>query len=484
MNKNDIVSGRIIDITNEGYGVLKVDTFPIFVPYTAINEVVEVKIIKLAKTYGVGRVMKIIEDVKEHIEPKCEYYKVCGGCSLQHLTYEAELAIKQNYAIETMKRIGKMNETKVEISPILGSKEIYHYRNKAEYPISLNEDGTCSIGFYKAKSHSVTDLTSCLLQPEVFDQIVELTREFINRNHTPIYSEETHKGILRHLYIREASVTKELMVCLVATKDVPNVEELIDTLAKKVPTLTSFVLNINTSNSNVILGNEVKILYGSSTIKDVLCGNTIEISPLSFYQVNHDQAEVLYGRAKDFARLTGKETLIDLYCGAGTIGLSMADSIAELYGVEIIEPAIENAKVNAKLNGIENAHFEAGDASILAAKLADKKIKPDVIVVDPPRKGISEDVIEAMKKMNPKRIVYVSCNVATLARDSEIIERTSLYKLKKLQMVDLFPRTNHVECVALFEFPDINTHRYIPQADLDMLKNDRYEEYMNSEDED
>ena len=434
--KNQVVQGSIVDITNEGYGVLKIDNFPIFVPYTVVDEVVEVKIIK---------------DVDTRIEPKCGVYKKCGGCSLQHLTYEEELRIKNNYALETIKRIGKVDLDKVEIREIVGSDKVFEYRNKAEYPIQKGENGKCKIGFYKSKTHDVIDNEVCLLQPPIFSEIVACVRDFIDTYKLSIYDEETHKGLLRHLYIREASVTKEMMVCLVCNGyELANSDKLITSLVSKFPMIKSIVLNVNTKKSNVILGEEIKVLYGEKVIKDVLCGNIIEISPLSFYQVNHDQAESLYGIAKEFASLKGEEVLIDLYCGAGTIGLSMADKTKMLYGVEIIEPAIINAKKNATLNNISNAHFEAGDASILAKKLANENILPDVIVVDPPRKGISEDVIEACSTMNPKRIVYVSCNVATLARDIEIFERTTSYRLTKVQMVDLFPRTNHVECVALF----------------------------------
>ena len=450
LKKNEIIQGTIIDITSEGYGVLKYDGFPVFVPYTVINEEVEVKVIKVAKSYGVGRVERILKDVDTHIEPKCPVYKKCGGCSLQHMTYEAELAIKHNYAVEILKRIGKVNLDEVEVREIAGSDKVYHYRNKAEYPIQQGEDGKCRIGFYKSKTHDVIDNDVCLLQPEIFSDVVSVVREFIDTTKCSIYDEESHKGLLRHLYIREASVTKEMMVCLVCNgNELPKSNVLVDMLTSKFPMIKSIVLNSNTKKSNVILGDEVKVLYGNEIITDVLCGNTIEISPLSFYQVNHDQAERLYGIAKEFAELTGEEVLVDLYCGAGTIGLSMADKIKKLYGVEIIEPAIINARKNASLNGIENVNFEAGDASILAKRLASQNVKPDVIVVDPPRKGISEDVIEACNTMNPKRIVYVSCNVATLARDIEIFERTTNYRLVKAQMVDLFKRTNHVEAVSL-----------------------------------
>lgn len=450
LTKNSIIQGIITDITSEGHGVLKYDRFPVFVPYTVCGEEVEVKIIKVTKSYAVGRVEKICKDVDSHIDAKCPVYKQCGGCSLQHMTYEEELRIKQKYAVETLKRIGKVDFERTELLDIVGSNDIYHYRNKAEYPIQRGFDGKCKIGFYRSKSHEVIDHDTCLLQPLIFSEVVETVREFIDGTKCSIYEEESHQGLLRHLYIREAAVTKEMMVCLVCNGNtIPHQDKLVDMLTTRFPSITSIVLNENTKKSNVILGDRIHLLYGSPIIRDVLCGNTIEISPLSFYQVNHDQAERLYGIAKEFAELKGDEVLIDLYCGAGTIGLSMADSISKLYGVEIIEPAIINARRNAELNGITNAYFEAGDASILAKRLAENNIKPDVIVVDPPRKGISEDVIEACQRMNPKRIVYVSCNVATLARDIEIIERTTDYHLEKVQMVDLFPRTNHVECVGL-----------------------------------
>ena len=470
IKKNEQYEAEIVDITNEGYGVAKIDGIPVFVNDTICGEIVELKIIKVAKSYGVGRVERRIKTSSSRIEPSCPHFKKCGGCSLQHMAYEEEKRIKQNYALQTLKRIGRINLDNVEVYPILGAKEIFHYRNKAEYPIRKGNNG-CMIGFFKVKSHDVVEIEDCLLQPQIFKTIVSITKKFIDEYQISCYDEEEHKGLLRHLYIREGFVSKEIMVCLVINgKTLPHQEEWINRLTSAISTIKSIVLNHNEEKTNAILASSITTIYGSDTIKDILCGNEIEISPLSFYQINHDQTEVLYKRAKEFAELSGNEVLIDLYCGAGTIGLSMADKTKMLYGVEIIEEAIENAKRNAAYNHIDNCEFEAGDASILAKKLANRHITPDVIVVDPPRKGITEDVIQACNEMNPKRIVYVSCNVATLARDVEIFERTTNYKVTKIQMVDLFPRTNHVETVCLLSKLHEAKHHVNVKLDMDEME--------------
>lgn len=451
LKKNDGIQARVVDVTSEGYGVVKVDNFPIFVPYTCLNELVDVIVVKVQKSFAFGRVKEVLEPSSDRVEPNCGVYNRCGGCSLRHMSYEAECGIKENYAIETMKRIGKVDVEKVEVLPIHPSHKISGYRNKAQYPIQRDSKGNLKIGFYASRTHDVIDGSSCDLQPSFFKDIVDVTREFIEEFDISIYDEISHKGLLRHLYIRYGEVSNEVMVCLVINgKKLPYQEEFIKRLTALNSNIKSIVLDYNTKATNVILGDEYKVIYGSDVIIDTLCGNEIEISPLSFYQVNHDQAEVLYGVAKEFASLKGDELLVDLYCGAGTIGLSMASDVSKVIGVEIIEEAIEAAKRNATRNGYTNTEFYAGDASKLASDLARRDLKPEVIVVDPPRKGITEDVIGACVTMNPSRIVYVSCNVATLARDVELFSKVG-YQITKFTTVDLFPRTSHVEAVALLK---------------------------------
>lgn len=449
VKKNAIIQGEIIDITNEGYGVLKVEGFPIFIPFTCLGEVVEVIVVKVSKSFAFGKIKEVLKASPMRIEPHCDVYHRCGGCSFSHMNYEAECAIKENYALETMKRIGKVDFAKVETLPLHPSSRINQYRNKAQYPIQRDAEGNLRIGFYASRTHNVIDCSSCDLQPAYFSKIVELTRDFMEQYAISAYDEVSHKGLVRHLYIRVAEVSKQLMVCLVINgKTLPHQEAFIQMLIDSELNIASIVLDYNKEKTNVILGNEYQVIYGSEVIVDTLCGNEIEISPLSFYQVNREQAEVLYGVAKEFAGLNKEELLIDLYCGAGTIGLSMAKEVKHVIGVEIIEEAIEAAKRNATRNGYSNTEFYAGDASKLAVDLAKRNLKSDVIVVDPPRKGITQEVIDACVVMNPSRIVYVSCNVATLARDVELFAKVG-YDLVKFTTVDLFPRTTHVECVGL-----------------------------------
>lgn len=449
LKKNQVVSGTIEDITNEGYGVLKIDGFPIFIPYTCLHELVEVLVVKVNKSFAFGKLLQVKESSSERREPTCDVYHLCGGCSLSHMSYEAECAIKENYALETMKRIGKVDFSKVKVLPILPSSKVEEYRNKAQYPIQRDASGKLTIGFYAARTHRVIDSNSCKLQPSFFQTIVEVTRKFIEEYQIAVYDENMHTGLLRHLYIRYGESGGQIMVCLVMNgKKLPHQEEYIQMLLETNLPIVSVVLDYNTKKTNVILGEEYDVIYGEEVIVDTLCGNEIEISPLSFYQVNRTQAERLYGIAKEFAALEGNELLIDLYCGAGTIGLSMAKDVKQVIGVEIIEEAIEAAKRNAARNGYTNTEFYAGDASKLASDLAKRNLKSDVIVVDPPRKGITQEVIDACVSMNPKWIVYVSCNVATLARDVELFSKEG-YELEKFACVDLFPRTVHVECVGL-----------------------------------
>ena len=435
----------ITGMTNEGNGVGKVDKMAVFVPMTAVGDVVNVKITKVLKSYAFGIVDEIIQESEVRCENDCEVFKKCGGCSFRHITYAGELEIKENFVKDAFQRIGKID---VDFEKILGCEYSEFYRNKVQYPVA-EIDGKVACGFYSKRSHRVVPFTSCKLQPKKFQEIADFIIEYVNKASIKAYDEQTHKGILRHIYIRRAYHTKEIMVCFVTTKwcqelFMPICNELI----KKFPDVKSIVLNKNSDKTNVILGNKCKVLFGAETITDIMCGNKIELSPLSFYQVNTPQAEKLYSIAKDFAELKGNEIVLDLYCGAGTIGLSFANNAKKIIGVEIIPPAIENAKKNAEINAIKNAEFFCGDASDIARNFAEDNLTPDVIVLDPPRKGCDIATLDAVVKMSPKSVVMVSCNPSTCARDIAYLNQKG-YACQKAQAVDLFPRTTHVETVVL-----------------------------------
>ncbi len=450
MKKNDIIQLTITGMTNEGNGVGKANEMAVFVPMTAVGDVVNVKITKVLKSYAFGIVDEIITESDERCENDCEVFKKCGGCSFRHITYDGELKIKDNFVKDAFKRIGKID---VNFENILGCEYSEFYRNKAQYPVA-EIDGKVVCGFYSKRSHRVVPFTACKLQPKKFQEIADFIIDFANKTQIKAYDEKSHAGILRHIYIRRAYHTKEIMVCFVTTKWCQELfMPVCDELIRKFPDVKSVVINKNSEKTNVILGNKCKVLAGAETITDIMCGNKIELSPLSFYQVNTPQAEKLYAIAKDFAQLNGTETVLDLYCGAGTIGLSFANNAKQIIGVEIIGPAIENAKKNAELNLIKNAEFFCGDASEIATKLSLDALAPNVIVLDPPRKGCDNETLDAVVKMSPNRIVMVSCNPATAARDVAYLTQNG-YICRKAQAVDLFPRTTHVETVVLMSRVD------------------------------
>lgn len=450
MKKNDFVSLEITGMTTEGNGVGRADDMAVFVPLTAVGDEVRVKITKVLKSYAFGIVDEIIKKSDTRCENDCEVFSKCGGCSFRHISYENELVIKKNFVTDAFRRIGKLD---IEPSDIIGCDDSEHYRNKAQYPVA-ELDGKLVCGFYSRRTHRVVPFTSCKLQPAVFQQIADFIIDYLNNTDIRAYDEITHKGDLRHIYIRQAYHTGEIMVCLVVTGNCERkLSSLCEKITKEFTDIKSIVLNINKDKTNVIMGSKCRVIFGSETITDTMCGNRIELSPLSFYQVNTPQAEKLYAVAKEYAQLTGKEKVLDLYCGAGTIGLSFADKAKSVVGVEIIAPAIENAKRNAELNGITNAEFFCGDASDIAKDLAIKGEKPDVIVLDPPRKGCDTDTLDAAAKMSSQRIVMVSCNPATAARDAAYLSGLG-YIPQKACAVDLFPRTTHVECVVLMTRKD------------------------------
>lgn len=444
VNKNDEFNLKITGYTSEGGGVGKYEGQAIFVENTAVGDEILCHIIKAKKTYAIGKVIKIIKPAKVRIEPECEVFKMCGGCSFAHIKYDDELKSKEQKVKDAFERIGGLSP---EFAPIIPSPETVRYRNKAQYPVK-RENGILNIGFYAKKSHRVIDGGDCLLQPVEFTEIIEIFRKWINNNNITVYSETTNKGLLRHIYLRKAFATDEIMVCAVINgKTLPEAEQLLEQL-KAINGFKTLVVNINRENTNVVLGNECYSVYGDGYITDILCGVKIKISPLSFYQVNRNGAERLYTKAAEYASLTGDEDILDLYCGTGTIGLSMADKVKSVIGVEIIPEAIEDARVNAELNNIKNARFICGDASEAAEKLKNEGITPQVIILDPPRKGCAEELLKTVAQIHPQKIVYVSCDPATLARDCARLLNLG-YEVKEVTPVDMFPRTNHVESVAL-----------------------------------
>lgn len=443
MQKNDELILEITDVTAEGSGVGKYEGMAIFTPLTAVGDRVRVKILKVKKTYAYGKAMEIIEPSPDRIEPDCPVFNKCGGCVYRHISYEAECRLKSNKVYEVIKRIGGVD---MQPQPIISEPYTENYRNKAQYPVDMQGKA----GFYAFHSHRIIPCGECKLQPEIFGEIVKATEEWIEQNNIKIYDESRHKGLLRHIYIRRAEVTEEIMFTAVINGDfLPFYKELTESLKLVCgQNLKSVQININKENTNVILGKECKVIYGEPHITDVLCGVKVRLSPLSFYQVNRKMAERLYEKAAEYAQPQSK-TVLDLYCGAGTIGLSMAKSAKSIIGVEIIPEAIEDAKFNAILNGIDNTRFICADATKAAEQLAKEGIRADVVIVDPPRKGCSPELIGTITNdFSPERVVYVSCDPATLARDIKIFTEQG-YELKEYTPADLFPRTAHVETVAL-----------------------------------
>lgn len=445
LSKNEIVPLEIIGMTNEGNGVGRYDGIAVFVPMTAVGDVIDCRIVKVHKNFCYGIIEKLIISSDKRIEDNCSAYVKCGGCSFRHFEYEEELRIKEDFVKSSFERIGKIN---AECEPILGCERTDHYRNKAQYPVA-EQEGKAVCGFYSRRSHRVTGTYDCLLQPIIFTNIVQEIMEYINFNNIPAYNETNGKGLVRHIYLRRGEHTGEIMVCIIVTDLKKNVfKGLAEHLCNRFSDIVSIVLNENSKNTNVILGNKFSVLYGKETIDDVMCSNMVEISPKSFYQVNTIQAEKLYGLAAEYAQLKCDDILLDLYCGAGTIGLSMASRVKKIIGVEIIDSAIRNAAQNAKKNGILNSEFICGDAGRVAEVLYNRGERPDIIIVDPARKGCDKTTLEYMAKMNPDRIVMISCNPATAARDCAILYELG-YEVKKYRAVDLFPRTTHVETVCL-----------------------------------
>lgn len=442
--KNELITIEVTDMTHEGSGVGHYEGMAVFIPGSAPGDKLLVRIVKVNKTHCFGRIEEILSPSQDRIAPDCAVSRRCGGCVFRHVTYEAELRYKQQFVEQNMRRIGGFS---LEYEPIIPSPAWEGYRNKAQYPVRIQNGRLCA-GFFAPRSHEVIDCHNCRLQPPVFETLLETTLDFCAAEKIPAYDEKQGTGLLRHIYLRQGAHSGEIMVCLVCNGTFPYGEALTKALQKAVPETVSVLLNINRENTNVILGKETRILGGKGAIDDTMCGLKFSLSPHAFYQVNTPAAENLYRVATEYAGLTGRETLLDLYCGVGTIGLSMASRAKEVIGVEIVPQAVENAAANAAANGIGNARFFCGDAGKAAARLADEGIQPDVVVVDPPRKGCDGAALQAVARMKPKRIVYISCNSATLARDCAALAPLG-YIPRRCRPADLFPRTAHVETVVL-----------------------------------
>ncbi|MBU3113379.1 23S rRNA (uracil(1939)-C(5))-methyltransferase RlmD [Clostridium lacusfryxellense] len=448
VKKNEDYEMTIDNMGYDGEGVGKIDNFTIFVAGAIIGERVIVKIVKVSKKFAFGKLLEIIEKSIDRVEPVCNIYKNCGGCNIQHIDYDAQLDFKTNRVIQVINRIGKLDD--VIVHPTIGMESPYNYRNKVQLPAS-NMNGEVRIGFYAARSHDIINMENCHIQDSVADLVVKLTRMWIKEFNIESYNEENHQGILRHIMIRKGIKTGEVMVVLVTNgNNLPHKEEFITLICKKIKGLVSIVQNINTDKTNVILGAQCLTLWGKDTITDYISDFKFEVSPLSFFQVNSIQTEVLYNKALEYANLSGGEAVLDVYCGTGTISLFLSQKAKKVYGVEIVPQAIENAIKNAKENKIDNAEFIVGDAEKIIPELIDKGVKADVVVVDPPRKGCDKSLLEAICSMNPKNIVYVSCDPGTLARDLGILDELG-YKTLEIQPVDMFPQTAHVECVVRIE---------------------------------
>lgn len=445
--KNDLVTLEIEDCGIDGEGIGKADGFTVFVKDAVIGDTVTAKIIKAKKNYGYGRLMEVLKPSPYRVEPKCEFARQCGGCQLQALSYDQQLVFKTNKVKGHLERIGGF--TDIPMEPIIGMDELFHYRNKAQFPVGRNKEGKIVTGFYAGRTHNIIENRDCALGVAENKEVLNRVISHMEKYGIEPYNEATGKGLVRHVLIRYGYFTKEVMVCLILNGNKLPKEELLVKSLCEIPGMTSITINVNKKRSNVILGEEIRLLWGQEYITDRIGDISYQISPLSFYQVNPMQTQKLYAKALEYADLHGEETVWDLYCGIGTISLFLAQKAKFVRGVEIVPAAIENAKENAKLNGLENTEFFVGKAEeVLPREYKKNGVYADVIVVDPPRKGCDETLLETMIEMNPERIVYVSCDSATLARDLKYLYERG-YELRKVCPVDQFGMTVHVETVVL-----------------------------------
>ncbi|WP_363550388.1 23S rRNA (uracil(1939)-C(5))-methyltransferase RlmD [Caldifermentibacillus hisashii] len=446
VKKNDYIDVEFVDLTHEGQGVAKIDGFPVFVPGGLPGESAQIKILNVKKNYGYGKLIEIREKSPYRVEiPKEDMHKY-GGCQLHHMSYEGQLQFKQNLVEQTLTRIGKLQD--VNIHPIIGMEQPFHYRNKAQVPVG-ERNGRLITGFYKPRTHEIIDTDESVIHMEAINDAIKIVKEICSELGVAAYNEEAHTGVLRHIMARFGRKTDELMIVLITrTEKLPHREEIVGKIVAALPNVKSIVHNVNPKRTNVILGEKTQVLWGQDVIYDYIGNVKFAISPRSFYQVNPVQTQVLYDKALAYAGLTGEEIVFDAYCGIGTISLFLAQQAKKVYGVEVVPDAINDAKKNADLNGITNVEFTVGEAEVVIPNWAEEGIHADVIVVDPPRKGCDAALLKTIIEMKPKRVVYVSCNPATLARDLGILEAGG-YQTEEVQPVDMFPMTMHVECCVL-----------------------------------
>lgn len=447
LSKDKMYVVEIVDIGQGGVGIGKFEGFTVFVDGGLVKDKIKVKITKSKKNYAVGEIVEILEPSPYRVERKCsKELKECGGCQIQELDYKEQLNLKTNEVKQVISRIGKLDD--VVIHNALGMEEPFRYRNKAQFPIQ-KVDGVPVIGFYKKKSHDIIPTNQCIIQHDVNDKIIKIIKTYIRAYKVSIYDEKTHTGVLRHLVTKVGFTTKEVMVVLVANgRKLPYLNELASVLKENIPGFKTLVVNVNREKTNVILGNENRVIYGDGKINDNIGDLVFEISPLSFFQVNPVQTEVLYNKALEYANLGENDTVFDIYCGIGTISLFLAQKAKKVYGIEIVEEAIKDAKINANINNLDNVEFYVGKAEEVVPKMYKQGKRANVVVVDPPRKGCDEKVLDTIISMQPDRVVYVSCNPSTLARDLNYLDERE-YKCLEVQPVDMFPHSVHIENVAL-----------------------------------
>ena len=440
--KNEIYEALITDYTTEGQGIAHIDGCAVFIPNAICGEKVRVRIEKAAKNWAAGKIVEILERSPHRVNRECPVAKLCGGCNFWHMDYEEETRLKAERVRTCLNRIGGENIAEM---PILAAPDCHGYRNKAQYPVAFKKKAYA--GFFRASTHQVIENDRCLILPKETDEVKNAVIDHVNQFRISVYDELAHKGLLRHIYVRRGAVSGQILVCLAVNgRSLPHTPELIGRL-QRIPGFTTLVLSVNTKKGNAVLGDEFITLCGPGYIEDTLCGLNFRLSPRSFYQVNHGQAERLYRAAIEQAGITKDDTVLDLYCGVGTITLAMAGAAGKVIGVEVVGQAVEDARDNAKRNGIENAEFFCGDAGQAALELEKQGVRADVVVVDPPRKGLNADTIEALHRFSPRRIVYVSCDPATLARDVALLKERG-YRVKNALACDLFPRCSHIESVV------------------------------------
>lgn len=448
IQKNQEYIVEIIDNGYEGEGIAKINNFTVFIPGAIKGEKVKILIVKVLSSHAFGKILEVIKKSEDRQEADCTTYKRCGGCNLRHIKYAETLKMKQN-AVQSL--VNKTLKNKVEVQETIGMENPFHYRNKAQYPLGINKQGESVIGVFANRTHEVIPIERCLIQNPKSEDIAKFILEFIKKNNISIYDEKTRKGLFRHIVIKVGIKTQQIMCILVINgKTIPKEDKLIEELITKFPKIKTVIKNINIKNTNVILGNENINIYGNGYIEDVLGEYRFRISPLSFYQVNPIQAEKLYNLGVEMAQISKNDIVFDLYCGIGTISLFMAKYAKKVYGIEIVEEAIDMAKENARINNIQNTEFYSGDVEIVLDKLINKqKISADIVMFDPPRKGLDKNSINNILKIKPKKIVYISCNPATLVRD--LAEFEEQYEVKEIVPVDMFPFTSHVESCAVLQ---------------------------------